>query len=573
VHTRRVLHNAESSEQHRNGGKNMNRKTWVFAIALTISMIVAGCGSSIAAQRGATAQQKPLVSTSAPTPALAGGTAASATLASSEVAQVSSAAAPAAASASSALSALEQGFEAIYAQMDPSVVLIQVVVPASSSSQTAQHALGSGFVWNKDGNVVTNNHVVDGASSISVTFYDGTTVSAKVVGADPDSDLAVLKVDVAADRLQPVTLADSTQVKVGQIVIAIGNPFGEQNTMTTGIISALGRTLPAGEGTAGGSGYTIPDVIQTDAPINPGNSGGVLLDASGQLVGVTAAIESSVNSSAGIGFAIPSVIVQRVVPVLIATGHFEHPWLGISGGSLTPDLAKAMNLQQDQRGALVEEVVSGSPADKAGIQSSTKTATILGQQVQVGGDVIIAIDGRPVKTFEDVTAYLARYGEVSQTVTLTILRGGKQEDIRVLLQARPAATASGSQGATVPAYLGVTGISVTPDIAKAMNLATSQQGVLVQQVASGSPADQVGLIGSTTPVTINGNTVMVGGDIITAFGSQPVTSLDGLNSLLAQASPGDIVTLTVMRSGRQGRVRIMLDQQPTSELQTTRFVH
>ena len=175
---------------------------------------------------------------------------------------------------------------------------------------------------------------------------------------------------------------------VGQTVVAIGNPFGEQNTMTTGIISALGRALPVGDGTFTGPSYQIPDVIQTDAPINPGNSGGVLLNDQGQVVGVTNAIESNSNSSSGIGFAIPSAIVNKVVPALIQSGHYDHPYLGVSGGDLTPDLAKAMNLPVTQRGALIQTVVPGGPADKAGIKGSTQPTTIQGQSVNVGGDVI-----------------------------------------------------------------------------------------------------------------------------------------------------------------------------------------
>jgi serine protease Do len=368
---------------------------------------------------------------------------------------------PAVAVQSTALSApkfasladLETAFENIYAQVNPSVVLIQVVenqpsiapnIPGNRGfgfgfpQQQPQQALGSGFVWDTQGHIVTNNHVIAGASSISVTFADGTTVPGKVVGADPDSDLAVVQVNVPASQLHPVQLADSTQIKVGQIAIAIGNPFGEQNTMTTGIISALGRSLPANNSqTQQGPTYTIPDVIQTDAPINPGNSGGVLLNAEGQVVGVTSAIESPVSASSGIGFAIPAAIVQKVVPALIQTGHYDHPYIGISGTTLDPTLAQAMNLKADQRGALVIDVTPNSPADKAGLRGSTTPATINGSQVRVGGDVIIAIDGQPVKTFDDLVAYLASSTQVNQTVTLTILRNGSEQSVKVTLAARP----------------------------------------------------------------------------------------------------------------------------------------
>lgn len=292
----------------------------------------------------------------------------------------------------------ETALENVYAQVNPSVVAIEVVTQQSASSRTPavpgfrgqqpqlpqapiQQALGSGFVWDAQGNIVTNNHVVADATRITVTFADGTIAQAELVGADPDSDLAVVKVDLPANQLRPVQVADSNQVKVGQFAIAIGNPFGEQNTMTTGIVSALGRTLPAGSAAAQGPSYTIPDIIQTDAPINPGNSGGVLLNSDGKVIGITAAMESSTRSSSGVGFAIPSAIAQKVVPALIKTGHFDHPYLGISGGTLAPSLAQAMNLKADQRGALVGSVTRGGPAEKAGLRGSTQPATIDGQSV------------------------------------------------------------------------------------------------------------------------------------------------------------------------------------------------
>ena len=355
----------------------------------------------------------------------------------------------------STLTDYETALENVYAQVNPSVVAIEVVTQQSASSRTpsvpgfrgqqpqlpqapVQQALGSGFVWDAQGDIVTNNHVVADATRITVTLADGTIAQAKLVGADPDSDLAVIKVDLPANQLRPVQVADSNQVKVGQFAIAIGNPFGEQNTMTTGIVSALGRTLPAGSANAQSPSYTIPDIIQTDAPINPGNSGGVLLNSEGKVIGITAAMESGSGSSSGVGFAIPSAIAQKVVPVLIKSGHFDHPYLGISGGTLMPALAQAMNLKVDQRGALVSSVTRGGPAEKAGLRGSTQQATIDGQSVNVGGDVIIAFNGTPVKTFDDLVAYLARL-DVNQTVTLTILRDGKEQTIQVMLAARPSA--------------------------------------------------------------------------------------------------------------------------------------
>ncbi len=343
--------------------------------------------------------------------------------------------APPQSSAPGSLANIEAALVSIYAQTNPSVVNIQVVVPATLSNPGGA-ALGSGFVWDTQGNLVTNNHVVDGATRITVTFYDGTTVEASLVGADSDSDLAVIKVNTNTAQLQPVTMADSTQLKVGQLAIAIGNPFGLQGTMTVGYISGLGRLLPANQNAAGPT-YSIPDVIQTDAAINPGNSGGVLLDDTGKVIGVTSSIATTSGTSAGVGFAIPSAIVQQVVPALIKTGHYDHPYLGISVVSLNPDLASAMNLPSNQRGALVETVTPGSPADKAGLQASQNQVTINGQQVSVGGDVVIAYNGQVVKSSDDLVTFLARSGSVGQTVTLTVLRGGKQIQVPVTLGVRP----------------------------------------------------------------------------------------------------------------------------------------
>ncbi len=354
------------------------------------------------------------------------------------------------------LAAYENTLSAIYEQVNPSVVNIQVIqkgavqlpdlsqgfpfgnLPNSQGPQNFySEGAGSGFIYDDQDHIVTNYHVVNGADQINVIFSDGTTVPAEVVGSDPNSDLAVLKANVP-DGLKPLTLADSSQVKVGQIAIAIGNPFGLQGTMTVGIVSAVGRSLPTQSATDSGATYSIPDIIQTDAPINPGNSGGVLVNDQGQVIGVTAAIESSSGANAGIGFAIPSTTVQRVVPDLIQRGKHEYAWLGVLATTMTPDLAKAMNLPEGQRGVLVIEVTKDSPADKAGLRASQKTTTIRGQQVPVGGDVITAINGEAIHTMDDLISYLASQVSVGEKVSLTILRDGAEKTIAVTLAARPA---------------------------------------------------------------------------------------------------------------------------------------
>jgi len=360
------------------------------------------------------------------------------------------------ANAEAVTQAEEQLMEAIYRQVGPAVVNIHVTsevkVPAfptipeipgfpsfpfpQQPREFKQQALGSGFVYDLQGHIVTNFHVVKNATDIAVTFSDDVTAPAKIVGTDPDSDLAVIQVDVDASELHPVELGDSESLAVGQLVFAIGNPFGLQGTMTRGIISALGRSLPAQSSTADGGHYTIPDVIQTDAAINPGNSGGPLLDAHGRVIGVNTAIQSPVRGSSGIGFAVPSAIVRQVVPELIAHGKYKHPWLGIGGVNVTAELAKQLGLPANQRGVLVGQVVPDSPADKAGLQA-TKIKTINGERRPKGGDIIVAIDDQPVHDFDDLTHYLVRKTRVGQTVRITVLRNGEKKVLSVKLGERP----------------------------------------------------------------------------------------------------------------------------------------
>ena len=384
----------------------MKRNLWIISVLLILALILAGCSPQRGTTLPTTGSNPPVATSTPPQDSVPG-----------------------------SINGIEVALESIYARTNPSVVNIQVVL-ASSRSNSGGAALGSGFVWDTQGDIVTNNHVVDGATRITVTFYDGTVVEASLVGADADSDLAVIKVNTSGVQLQPVSMADSTQVKVGQLAIAIGNPFGLQGTMTVGFVSGLGRVLPANENAAGPT-YSIPDIIQTDAAINPGNSGGVLLDDTGKVIGVTSSIDTTSGFSAGVGFAIPSAIAKQVVPDLITTGHYDHPYLGISVITLNPDLAGAMNLLPNQRGALVETVTAGSPADKAGIKASQTPATVNGQPFSVGGDVIIACNGQTVKGSDDLITFLARSGSVGQNVTLTLLRGGNQIQLQVTLGARP----------------------------------------------------------------------------------------------------------------------------------------
>ena len=490
------------------------------------------------------------------------------------------------------LDELESTLSGIYENVNPSVVSIQVTKKVSTMSQqlpfyTApqtpedqyQQGAGSGFVWDTQGHIVTNYHVVENADKISVQFSDGSIASAEVVGTDADSDLAVIKVDVPADRLYPVTVADSTQVHVGQLSVAIGNPFGLENTMTVGFVSAVGRSMLADLENMTGTNYTIPDIIQTDAPINPGNSGGVLLNEDGEVIGVTSAIISPVQASVGIGFAIPSAIVSKVVPALIADGSYTHAWLGISGTTLTPDVAQAMNLDENQRGALVITVQEDGPAGKAGLQGSGGQITVDGQDLPTGGDVIISIEGNTVKTFDDLVANLARLS-AGQKVQVTVIRDGKTQDIDVTLGERPQTTSivetpqqeivpgqeSGPQqnepATEQTAWLGIMAMSMNSQLAEAMDLPADQQGVLVGQVQSDSPADEAGLHGSDKLATLNGQEFAVGGDVIIAWNSETLTNMPELQARVRNSKPGDEITLTILRDGKQQELAVTLEARP-----------
>lgn len=347
----------------------------------------------------------------------------------------------------------------LYNKVNPSVVSVSVLIKSSQSSadtgffqqipdqgqtpdspsqETYETAEGSGFIYDTEGHIITNNHVVEEADKITVTFADGSQAAATVVGTDPATDLAVIKVDVDPSLLTPVTLGDSESLQVGQIVVAIGNPFGLEGSMSTGIVSGLSRLLTASETLSiNGANFSIPDVIQTDAAINPGNSGGPLLNLSGEVIGITTAIESPVKANSGVGYAVPAAIIKNVVPTLISDGSITHPWIGISGTTMNADYAKAMNLDTNTRGVLVAEVVKDSPADKAGLIGSSTETTIDGLTASIGGDIITAIDGNQVKIFDDLLGYLMVHTHIGDSVTLTILRNGTPMDVQLTLSARP----------------------------------------------------------------------------------------------------------------------------------------
>ena len=336
---------------------------------------------------------------------------------------------------------------AIYEKVGPSVVNVDVLtfernlpqqlLPPSTQidpDTLIPQGQGSGFVWDTDGHIVTNAHVVDNADQVQITFPDGTITIAEVVGVDRHSDLAVLKIDPTGYNLVPVAPGNLDEMKVGMRVAAIGNPFGFEGTLTSGIVSAIGRSIP------GLASFSIPESIQTDAAINPGNSGGPLLNERGEVIGVNAQIRTEGGSNSGVGFAIPITIVERVIPVLIAEGRYEHSFIGISGNTFSPICAEGLGLDAEIRGAYVSVVLPGTPAAKGGLRGGSlevQNDSIGICPTEAGGDLITAIDGSPVARFDDLLIYLERYTSPGDSVTLTVLRDGKTIEVDVTLAARP----------------------------------------------------------------------------------------------------------------------------------------
>jgi 2-alkenal reductase len=332
----------------------------------------------------------------------------------------------------------------LYQRVDPGVVAIITFTTVDAAQDISMPiGQGTGFVIDTEGHIVTNQHVVADAEEIEVDFPSGLRAWAEVLGTDLDSDLAVLKVDVPADQLVALPLGDSDQVQVGEMVIAIGNPFGLSGTMTSGIVSAIGRTLDSERAAPGGQPFSSGDIIQTDAAINPGNSGGPLLNLRGEVIGVNRAIRtesftvSGDAASSGVGFAIPINIIKRVVPSLIETGRYDYPYLGISSLSqdtLNLNTLERLSLPPDTVGVYVTCVTPGGPADRAGLRGAEACDA---GGLRAGGDLIVAIDGRPLSTFNDLISYLVSNTQVGQTIVVTVEREGERVDLTVTVGARP----------------------------------------------------------------------------------------------------------------------------------------
>lgn len=472
----------------------------------------------------------------------------------------------------------------LYDKVDHSVVQV-----TQDSNILGASRLGSGFVYDKEGHIVTNYHVVAGDTinkEFDITFTDGTGYKATIVGVDPFAEIAVLKIPLennteVKEKLIPLPIGNFSEVNVGQRVAAVGNPFGLSASITEGIVSGLGRVLPAlpsensqipiVEDTPS---FSIPDIIQTDAAINPGNSGGPLLNMRGEVIGINTAIFSATGVYSGVGFAVPSYLIQKVVPSLIATGEYQHPYLGISGTDIDSDIAEIMDLQ-NTTGFLVIQVTSGSPSEKAGIRGGAILTEIDGREVELGGDVMIGIDDKPIRKIDDLLSYLSREKKVGDNVTLSIIRNGQVQEIGLTLAARPASTVLDSEIIQETQEdrpsLGITGIKVTPEMALQMNVPSSiinggGKGFLVIDVIRNGSAEDAGIRGGYIASNINGNQVELGGDIIIGIDNITIGSVEDIRKALSTKQVGDSVQLTVYRDNSTVEIPIVLKEGPESDL-------
>ena len=331
------------------------------------------------------------------------------------------------------LKAKESQLNTIYVTSLPSIVHIKVrqTIPGFFQNQE-RTGEGSGFIWDDKGHIVTNYHVVATASIVDVEFADGTQYPASVIGLDPNSDLAILKVDSNGKTLIPLNLGDSTNVKVGNHTIVIGSPFGQEFSMSSGIVSAIKRTVPSQNAM-----FSIPNVIQTDAAINPGNSGGPLMDIDGNVIGINSQIISRSGGNQGIGFAIPINSVKKIIPTLIRGEKFEYPYIGITGMDLNTNLKNALKIDLNVNGVMVVDVVKGSPADLGGLLGYTGTVSDNNNSYPSGGDILTSINTMPIKSMGDLLTILFSDHSPGDSVTFTILRDSNQLDLDITLIARP----------------------------------------------------------------------------------------------------------------------------------------
>jgi len=508
----------------------------------------------------------------------------------------------------------------IFSKVQDSVV--QVTTTNTDIAGPLNSGLGSGFVYDNDGHIITNYHVVALASlsgefsnnisssnnntDIIVTFNDGSVYNARVVGSDRFSDIAVLRVEnISESKLVPLTFGNSSQAKIGEQVVAIGNPFGLSGTLTVGVVSGLGRTIPSladdqqeqeqpplpetpfddlfpdipglpfqqpplipdQQQQERSGAFSIPDIIQTDAAVNPGNSGGPLLNMKGQVIGMNTAIFSETGVYAGIGFAIPSNTITKTVPSLITTGSYQHPWLGLIGIDITPDIAEALGLSlEEAKGFLIIGVNEGSPADKAGVRGGDRVTNVNGREIRLGGDIVLKIDNQDVRKIEDILTYLEGQKHVGDIVQLTIVRDGKTQTVNATLTPRPGSNQSQQlqpQSEQQRPSLGISGTNVTPAIAKAMNM-TQATGFLVVDIIAEGPADKAGIRGGYLIANINGTDIELGGDVILRIDNKTVNTIDNILSYLDTKKVNDTVQLTILREGNVENVPVQLG--PSDEI-------
>jgi serine protease Do len=476
----------------------------------------------------------------------------------------------------------------LFNDVDQSVVQI-----SENSASSLGSRQGSGFVYDDLGHIVTNYHVVSNPHETNlyerafhITFLDGTTYLGRVIGADPYSELAVMTVEnITRESLVPLPLGNSSQLRIGQPVVAVGNPFGLSGSMTEGIVSGLGRILPSSvpqgdlllrqEDTAS---FLIPNIIQTDAVINPGNSGGPLLTTGGEVIGMNTAILSNTGVYAGVGSAIPSDIIKKVVPELISTGTYRHPYIGIAGVDMSPEIADEMGLN-GSRGFLVTEVTSGSPAERSGIRGGGALTDINGRQIELGGDVIVEVDNVTVRKIEDLLSYLQSERSIGETVILNVIRDGKNQEIGMTLAARPTQQQQEIERRQQERpTLGINSINMTEQIAARMNLTQMQQqslsddqngergGVLVVDVFADGPAEKAGIRGGFIVADINRTPIEIGGDVIVRIDDTMIPNVDALNKFIDNENIGDTIQVTVVRDSRLLSIPVVVGS--TSELGT-----
>ena len=467
----------------------------------------------------------------------------------------------------------------LFEKVEKSVV--QITEPGSLQSvEPNPSRLGSGFVFDKFGHIVTNFHVVDGSKNNKayITFLDGVSYEGEIIGTDPYADLAVIKLtDVdnnISSKLIPLQLGNSSTIRIGEKVVAVGNPFGLSGSLSEGIISGLGRLMPAGEqnqpperelrdnmGQDQSPSFSIPDIIQTDAAINPGNSGGPLLDMNGRVIGINTAIFSNTGAYSGIGFAIPSNFLIKIVPELIKDGNYEHPYIGINGFDITPEIADLINLSEAV-GFLVVNVTEGSPASKSGIVGGNETVQINGIPLEIGGDIITHIDDKSVRKVDDILSYLENYKKIGENVNLTILRGPDLQEkvISMTLTPRPAHEST----LTYPA-LGILGLDLNRQIASQLNL-THADGFLITSILENSSASKANLKGGYVVNEINGTLVELGGDIIVKIDNQDVKNQEDIREYLKTKKIGDSLILTIIRDGDFKTISLILEMPSDSLL-------